>query len=243
VDCAQTVRRRADPIVHPGHSHHAHLHDFFGPKRIPADAGMPGAAPLSAQPSSCQLAGDRSAYWMPTLITKSRRGQFGRRGGLLQAYYTYAPGTRPYPDGLRMIAGDMDRTVTDPNVASWSCMPGGGYGQTLPPPCPAGHWLLAQLDFPSCWDGVNLDSADHRSHMAYPDATGCPASHPVVLPRLTLFRDYKQDRAPFGNLLLSSGSTGGLHADFISGWRPDVLTRTMLTCPAECGHLKTPVSG
>ncbi|MEV4118547.1 DUF1996 domain-containing protein [Micromonospora sp. NPDC049645] len=23
------------------------------------------------------------------------------------------------------------------------------------------------LDFPQCWDGVNLDSANHQSHMAY----------------------------------------------------------------------------
>ena len=32
--------------------------------------------------------------------------------------------------------------------------------------CPDG--LRAQVFFPSCWDGVNLDSADHKSHMAYP---------------------------------------------------------------------------
>ena len=23
------------------------------------------------------------------------------------------------------------------------------------------------MRMPSCWDGVNLDSADHRAHMAY----------------------------------------------------------------------------
>lgn len=42
----------------------------------------------------------------------------------------------------------------------------------------------------SCWDGKNVDSADHKSHIAYPssgtfESTGpCPSSHPVRLPQL-----------------------------------------------------------
>lgn len=42
----------------------------------------------------------------------------------------------------------------------------------------------------SCWDGKNLDSPDHRSHVAYPasgsfESTGpCPATHPVRLPQV-----------------------------------------------------------
>ena len=50
-----------------------------------------------------------------------------------------------------------------------------------PGPCPDGgcdRWndffpatscdeLELSMLMPSCWDGVNLDSADHRSHMAY----------------------------------------------------------------------------
>lgn len=61
---------------------------------------------------------------------------------------------------------------------------------------------MTSLRFPTCWDGVNLDSPDHMSHMSYPDkspqthflqsktdeliqsgtfesAGPCPASHPV----------------------------------------------------------------
>lgn len=44
----------------------------------------------------------------------------------------------------------------------------------------------------SCWDGTNLDSVDHQSHVAY--STGgfggangggaCPQSHPVKLPQV-----------------------------------------------------------
>lgn len=41
-----------------------------------------------------------------------------------------------------------------------------------------------------CWDGVNLDSPDHKSHVAYPVGgtfeTGapCPSTHPVKIPQL-----------------------------------------------------------
>lgn len=42
--------------------------------------------------------------------------------------------------------------------------------------------------FPSCWDGKNLDSDDHKSHVAFPDgvSTGnCPSTHPYRF--ITLF--------------------------------------------------------
>lgn len=41
-----------------------------------------------------------------------------------------------------------------------------------------------------CWDGVNVDSTDHKSHVAYPssgtfESSGpCPATHPVKLPQV-----------------------------------------------------------
>lgn len=51
--------------------------------------------------------------------------------------------------------------------------------------CPDG--IRAELMFPSCWDGVNLDSEDHKSHVAYPSLVingECPDTHPVRLPGL-----------------------------------------------------------
>lgn len=41
-----------------------------------------------------------------------------------------------------------------------------------------------------CWDGVNLDSPDHQSHVAYGNQGGaagggaCPSTHPVKLPQI-----------------------------------------------------------
>jgi hypothetical protein len=41
-----------------------------------------------------------------------------------------------------------------------------------------------------CWDGKNLDSPDHQSHVAYGNQGGasgggaCPSTHPVKLPQI-----------------------------------------------------------
>ena len=37
--------------------------------------------------------------------------------------------------------------------------------------------------FPNCRDGVNVDSLDRMSHMAYTDDDRCPATHPVKVSR------------------------------------------------------------
>jgi len=55
-------------------------------------------------------------------------------------------------------------------------------------PCPAG--IMAIHHFPACWDGKNLDSPDHQSHMysttkgAFQEAGPCPDSHPVRVPQV-----------------------------------------------------------
>ncbi len=44
-----------------------------------------------------------------------------------------------------------------------------------------------ELMFPSCWNGKDLDSPNHRSHVAYPDlgmTGGCPPGFDVKLPGL-----------------------------------------------------------
>lgn len=77
--------------------------------------------------------------------------------------------------------------------------------------------LRAELMFPMCWDGKNLSSANHKSHVAYPDLvmTGnCPPSHPVKLPGLmfeTIWATnaYKNRQ---GRFVWSNGDTSGEQA-------------------------------
>ena len=101
---------------------------------------------------------------------------------------------------------------------------------------------------PGCWDGVNLDSANHKSHMAFPagvDNGLCPPSHPVHL--ITIFYEVLFNVAHFnglndgGRFVLANGDpTGyGLHADFMNGWDSSVLSRAVSTCTAASGQIRT----
>lgn len=84
-----------------------------------------------------------------------------------------------------MLAGDtrlrsFDNTL-EQRAISYACLGREGPETHEIPDgnCPWG--LRAQVVFPSCWDGENLDSPDHKSHVAYPslvDNGACPATHP-----------------------------------------------------------------
>ena len=71
------------------------------------------------------------------------------------------------------------------------------------------------MSFPECWDGQNLDSSDHHSHMAYDVEGVCPASHPVALPEIELILRYPEIK---GSVALSSGGVYSAHADFVNTW-------------------------
>ena len=96
-----------------------------------------------------------------------------------------------------------------------------------------------QVFFPQCWDGVNLDSSDHKSHMAYPvddyNTGHCPDSHPVHT--VAIFYEQIVPISEFnywgeGAYVLSTGDTTGLgyHADFIMGWNQTVLQDAVDNC-------------
>lgn len=78
--------------------------------------------------------------------------------------------------------------------------------------CPDG--LRAQIQFQSCWDGVNLYKSD-QSHVAYMsqiDNGVCPPTHPVLLPHL-FFEIYyfpnSMDTSDGGKFVFSNGDTTG----------------------------------
>jgi hypothetical protein len=104
--------------------------------------------------------------------------------------------------------------------------------------------LRLELMFPSCWNGVDVDSPDHKSHMAYPDLVKdgqCPEGFGTRL--ISLFYETKYDTQDFrgvdGQFVLATGDpTGcGYHGDFIQGWQTDFLRQAMNECSNPSGDV------
>lgn len=157
----------------------------------------------------------------------------------------YDSGLLAFPEGFRMLAGDpMLRSFNDTleqRAISFACL-GTDTKETNEIPsinCPNG--LRAQVFFPSCWDGKNLDSADHKSHMAYPtlvDNGNCPESHPKRF--ISLFYEVVWDTNKYADkytdgthpFVFSNGDeTGyGYHGDFVNGWDVPTLQKAVTEC-------------
>jgi len=194
-----------DPIVFAGSPGASHLHVFFGNTSVDAFTTQQS---LDAGGSTCRGGtANRSSYWVPAIIDTGLNRAVVPNG--IVTYYkdggvvpTTSRITGP-PKGLRMIAGNpvtWDKEITwetNPNLNQlhhrfecWSDkLPGGRSGkmQRIPASCPVGGEILFELYFPQCWDGKNLDSPDHRSHMSFPSNSlaPCPASHPVPIAQIS----------------------------------------------------------
>jgi hypothetical protein len=227
IECAFSHRLADDPIVHPDHEGGAHLHDFFGNRET--DASSTPTSMLGAD-TTCGNPGDTAAYWVPSL----RAGDDLVEPWRAFAYYRPPHGVpagavEPYPLGLAMVAGDATATRPQPvERVGWHC---GSSGRTTatPPTCPATASLSLLVTFPDCWDGERLDSPDHRSHVAYRAAGGCPPTHPVSMPQLVLDVAYQHHGRP-GELRLASGSMWTAHADFLNAWDAGELARLVEDC-------------
>ncbi|KAF5546161.1 WSC domain-containing protein [Fusarium phyllophilum] len=153
--------------------------------------------------TTCKAREDLSNYWTPNLYYRAPDGTFEdvpQTGGMLVYYLQrsdpkdpeYEKGLLAFPGGFQMLAGNAHlrsfKNSLEPRAISYACLGVSGPETHEIPPhnCPNG--LRAQVMFPSCWDGKNLDSPDHKSHMAYPDRVDsgvCPRSHPKRL--VTIF--------------------------------------------------------
>jgi hypothetical protein len=139
--------------------------------------------------------------------------------------------TQPLPFGLRIVAGNAKATgPSDNTISRWSCLHAGdaGAGHDFIN-CPADSMLESYLDFPQCWNGRDLDSPDHKSHMAYPVNGECPASHPVPVPKLRQVLRYPVN-GPTAGFRLASGGGFTMHGDFFNAWPPAEMERRVNDC-------------
>jgi hypothetical protein len=202
-----------DPIVFPGLPGASHNHSFIG---NPSTNATSTPASLVGGATSCEDTLDASGYWFPTLL---------QRGVPLQpdkptVYYKSAVRdyrtVKPFPVGFKLLVGDAKTPDVAHFQGNWQCT---GYkGADIPPSCPSGATLQVRLTSPSCWDGVHLDTADHKSHMAWPVDGVCPADHPVPLPMLEIKLPYPLHNGDTGGIAYSSGGSFTFHYDFMNGW-------------------------
>lgn len=235
-----------DPIVYPGQPGKSHLHTFFGNTGVDA---FSTALSLSTTGNSTCRGGtiNRSSYWVPSMID-TRTG--APLAPMFESNFYYKTGyalppsaITEVPLGLRMIAGDASGNPSKPSGAAiYACVWSGGnsnWQSSIPPDCKAvgDSWLIQGLDFPQCWDGVNLDSPDHKSHMTSPvnvkaNNTGnCPASHPVALPQIAyqiLYQvkvtgETKYWRLSSDNYDLTKPAGYSGHGDYFMAWKPEIV--------------------
>lgn len=232
--CSYSHMNFDDPIVFPGQPGKAHLHAYFG--NTGAKASSTATSIATTGNSTCRGGTiNRSAYWVPALIDAAGKPQ---KPLSLEVYYKtgyngVAPrAVRSFPRGLRMIAGDMKSQTTQWN-AYWGCRDHyiGKPGSV--PRCNTGENIAMIVEFPQCWDGKNLDSADHKSHMAYAD-NGCPATHPVPIPAITMNVIYKNTGTALrlSSDMYDASRPGGFsaHADWFSGWDPAIVSTFVTKC-------------
>lgn len=207
-----------DPIVHPGVAGASHQHEFFGNTTTDADSTL---ATLRAGTTTCRIAADTAAYWIPSLFVDGQRVAPLK----VNAYYLRAR-TRgrvvAFPAGLKLIAGDSMATEAQSRaITGWRCAGVAAPLSALPSACPAGTDNVLVVRFPGCWNGRDLDSADHKSHLAYQVGRACPAGFPVRVPQLSLNVHYHLPSVT--GLTLASGSIYSAHADFFNAWNQPVL--------------------
>jgi hypothetical protein len=232
--CRFSHRNNDDPIVFPGQPGLSHDHTFIGNDTTNAFSTLDT---LKGGTSSCRRVGDSAAYWVPTLISASGKPILPRTASVYYRRRTLAP-VQPFPQGFRLIAGNSKATTAQGLMTtSWNCGPIAGIppSSTIPT-CPGTgmQGLALHVQFPNCWDGVNLDSPDHRSHMAYSMRGVCPADKPVALPALQVNIRYPSAGGP--GLLLASGGQFSGHADFFNAWNQSVLTQLVNGCLNALRH-------
>ncbi|WP_020168796.1 MULTISPECIES: DUF1996 domain-containing protein [Methylotenera] len=251
IGCKVSHMSNDDPLVYPNQQGAAHHHTFFGNTSVNYKSDLNSFGSIGTSTCTGGIM-NRSAYWVPSMINTETNAPIQPNGDVL-VYYKHGSidGSliKPPPKALRMIAGDMkakDNSVY--NRTGFTCHPGPNSKRTNWPRtseipsgqnCELGDDLMFSIFFPQCWDGKNLDSPNHKDHMAYPNSSTCPATHPVAIPEITVNVHYTvKEGDKLDKWRLSSdnyafnGKNGGYsgHSDYVEGWDRTFIEGIIKNC-------------
>lgn len=247
-----------DPIVYPGEPGKAHLHQFFG--NLAADAHSTYESLRTTGESTCQNELNRSAYWMPAML--DGKGNVVRPD-FVSIYYKRRPASDPackseakgcvgVPRGLRFVFGwDQRRpTVRQPENTAYTgfkCVQ--GWEPVTPTAkdmvepmkvCKPGQQIYASISSPQCWNGVDLDTPDHRNHLSDTRQDRCPETHPYIIPQFTMTVAYSIEAGddPMRWELSSDQMLppalrrpgASFHSDYFEAWEDDIRLRWEAAC-------------
>jgi len=243
------VTERIDPVNSPGgiapYVHTVTGGSNFGPHVTSEDL-------RASHCTSGPIVEDKSNYWTPTLYFQWANGSFASVDGTVSVKYLFNPGeAAPFPDDFRMLAGNpalrsknASDSASDETFLCLNPWAQASRRDALPQLlCPGG--LRSQVTFPSCWDGKNFDSYDHKSHVKFATDGKCAdPAYPVTLPQIQVevhwdtaefYSFAKEALNPKQPFVFSNGDdTGyGFYATFLNGWETKVLERAVDEC--TCG--------
>jgi hypothetical protein len=254
VNCRFSHTGNDDPIVYPGQPGRSHPHTFFGNRSTDASSTL---ASLRAAGTTCKPRADRAAYWVPTLFRDGReirpaKGQF---------YYNLRgfDRMRPFPAGLRIVAGNAHAVYPQSKrIVWWAC--GGGAGvrtkpsTTAPRHCPIirARFVALIRKCPTCPLVKTVFRPRVKTflelHVNFPDCwDGRRIDSPDHMSHMAYSRGYvcpasHPVKVPLIRLMIRYPTTDGRdvtlasggqltgHADFVNAWNQRVLARLVEDC-------------
>ncbi|MDL5160423.1 DUF1996 domain-containing protein [Actinomycetospora sp. Odt1-22] len=191
-------------IIAPGKRNGAqHTHDYAGNNSTNAASGTDQST-LEESSTTCTN-GDKSPIFWPVMRDLAGVGpDVGQDGGSLDGnvgsfieptavdYTFHGHGTRPVspmPLNMTLVTGSAKAASTGKGSnAKFACASSPDRVSDKYLACPAGDQMQRVYDFPSCWNGKDLDSETHTEHLTYPDQSGeCPTDKtPVPALRITV---------------------------------------------------------
>lgn len=257
VVCSYSHTLGDDAIMMFGMPNQAMWHDFFG--NTHTDAFSTRETLRQHEETTCDNKADGSAYWAPSLrlpdgtVVKPAYQKTYYQASKVDAYPLH-----PFPAGLSLLAGDHHGSTPNPHI-SFLCANGNGYSSKIGEVCglrkanDAVQFNIG-IQFPNCWDGVNLKPDHGLANAAYDVNGQCPSAFPVKIPTVNMNVAYvlhgitrldtRQAQLSLDPVMQGAereerwGSLYTAHADFMNGWTDDAarfMTERCMNRGMGCG--------